>query len=480
MKDPHYWGLVYRRALPLLDLVLVIVAFRLAYTLRYDLQLLKAVDESNLAAATFREFLPYAFLYGFWLIATWPVAGLYREKRGRSWFEEVTGILNGATNATVVVMAFSFLLRPQVFSRLLILEATALVIIILSSVRLIHRAVKHYLRARGVGVERVLVVGAGEGGRAVLSAIIARPDLGYVPVGYLDDRPDRGLVNMGRVKGLGDLDQLEPVLVEYGADLVIIALPWAARQRIMDLMTICERFNIPARVVPDLLQLNLSQVSVENLEGIPLLGMRSVPRFDRPRYLIKRAIDFIVIILCTPILLPLMLLIALAIKFDSPGPILFTQRRVGKDGREFKMFKFRSMHENADAMRQELIEQTGADPKRPKWENDPRITRVGKWIRRTSIDELPQILNILRGEMSVVGPRPPTPDEVTHYETWHRQRLNILPGATSLWQVSGRSKVPFEEQCLLDIYYIENWSIALDIQIMLRTIPNVLLGNGAY
>jgi hypothetical protein len=121
MKDPHYWGLVYRRALPLLDLVLVIVAFRLAYTLRYDLQLLKAVDESNLAAATFREFLPYAFLYGFWLIATWPVAGLYREKRGRSWFEEVTGILNGATNATVVVMAFSFLLRPQVFSRLLIL-----------------------------------------------------------------------------------------------------------------------------------------------------------------------------------------------------------------------------------------------------------------------------------------------------------------------------------------------------------------------
>src|SRR5258706_2211820 len=186
MRDAHVWGIVYRRMLPFLDLVLVLLAFRLAYTLRYDFQLLKAVDESNLAAATFREFLPYAFLYAAWLILTWPVAGLYREKRGRSWFEEGYGILNGATNATVVVMAFSFLLRPQVFSRLLILEATALVIILLASVRLIYRVVRHQLRARGVGVERVLVVGAGDGGRAVLSAIIARPDLGYVPVGYLD------------------------------------------------------------------------------------------------------------------------------------------------------------------------------------------------------------------------------------------------------------------------------------------------------
>jgi lipopolysaccharide/colanic/teichoic acid biosynthesis glycosyltransferase len=138
------------------------------------------------------------------------------------------------------------------------------------------------------------------------------------------------------------------------------------------------------------------------------------------------------------------------------------------------------MCEDADQMREDLINRTGADPRRPKWENDPRITRVGKWLRRTSLDELPQLLNVLRGEMSIVGPRPPTPAEVLHYEPWHRQRLNTLPGMTSLWQVSGRSKVPFEEQCLMDIYYIENWSIGLDIQIMLRTIPNVLIGTGAY
>jgi exopolysaccharide biosynthesis polyprenyl glycosylphosphotransferase len=472
MRD---WASILRRAMPVLDFLLIIVAFRLAYWLRYSLQILKPVDEVNFAP--FQPFLPYVLIYAIWLMATWPFATIYREQRGRSWFEEIYTILNGATNATVLVMALSFLLRPEVFSRLMIIEATVLVVILLSAIRLAYRIVQQTLRSRGVGVERVLVIGAGDAGRAVLSAIIARPDLGYVSVGYLDDRPERGQVNMGRVRGLGDLDKLPGLLRDHCADLVIITLPWAARQRIMDLVATCEEYATPVRVVPDLFQLNMSQVSIENLEGIPLLGLRTDSRINRASYLLKRAIDLTLIILSMPISLPLSLLIALAIKLDTSGPVLFPHRRVGKDGREFNMYKFRSMYDKADQMRDELIAKTGADPKRPKWEHDPRVTRVGKWIRRTSIDELPQLINVLRGEMSLVGPRPPTPEEVKHYEAWHRQRLNILPGATSLWQVSGRSKVPFEEQCLLDIYYIENWSFGLDIQILLRSIPHVLLGN---
>jgi len=475
MRD---WAGIFRRAMPLLDLLLIIVAFRLAYTLRYDLQILKPVDEANYAP--FEPFLPYALIYAMWMIFTWPVANLYREQRGRSWFEELSALLNGATNATVLVMALSFLLRPEIFSRLMIIEAAALAVILLATERLVYRIVRNSFRSRGIGVEHVLIIGAGDAGRAVLSALIARPDLGYMTIGYLDDRPERGLTNVGRVPGLGDLDQLEPLLAERKADLVIITLPWVARQKIMDLVAICERYAIGSRIVPDMFQLNMSQVSIENLEGIPLLGLRSETRFDRPRYLLKRIIDVSLIILSAPFSLTLALLIALAIKLDSSGPVFFPHRRVGKDGREFDMLKFRSMRDGADELREEMIIQTGADPKRPKWENDPRITRVGKLIRRMSIDELPQLINVLRGEMSIVGPRPPTPDEVTHYETWHRQRLNVLPGATSLWQVSGRSQVPFEEQCLLDIYYIENWSIGLDLQIILRTIPNMLLGRGAY
>jgi exopolysaccharide biosynthesis polyprenyl glycosylphosphotransferase len=476
----HSWVALFRRAMPVIDFLLVIVSFRLAYVLRYDLQILKPVDESIYAAAAFEAFLPYATVYALWLVMTWPVAGMYRERRGRSWFEEAYGVLNGATSATVLVMALNFLLRPQVFSRLMILEATALVVTLLALERLIYRYARQVLRRRGIGVERVLVAGVGDVGRTVLSAIIARPDLGYTPVGYLDDRPELGQTAIGRVPGLGDLDQLDARLSEGVADLVIITLPWVARQKIIDMVAICELRGVQLRVVPDLFQLNMSQVSIENLEGIPLLGLNAKSRMTPSKQLIKRLIDLAVIVLSAPIAVPLMIIVAITIKLDSTGPVLFPHRRVGKDGREFTLYKFRSMCDGADQMRDDLIRQTGADPKRPKWENDPRVTRVGKWIRRMSIDELPQMINILRGEMSVVGPRPPTPDEVKHYEPWQRQRLNTLPGATSLWQVSGRSNVPFEEQCLLDIYYIENWSIGLDIQIMLRTIPNVLLGNGAY
>jgi exopolysaccharide biosynthesis polyprenyl glycosylphosphotransferase len=472
------WATIFRRAMPIIDFVMVLLAFRLAHILRYDVRIIAPLDEANYAG--FEGFLPYALLFAVWMVMTGPVAGLYGERRGRSWFEEVSGIINGATNAAVIVMAISFLLRPLAFSRLMILMAAVLVVVILAAERAAYRILRHWLRSRGVGVERVLMLGAGEAGRAVLSALIARPDLGYTPIGFLDDNPERGLSDMGRVKGLGDLNRLDSLLAEKAADLVVITLPWTARQKIVDLMTICDRYDVPARVVPDLFQLNLSQVSVENLEGIPLLGFRDGARLDRPRQLIKRAIDLLLIILSLPIAIPLVLLCAIAIKLDSPGPILFPHRRVGKDGREFNMYKFRSMYIGADELRNKMIRETGVDPKRPKWENDPRITRVGKWIRRTSLDELPQLLNIIRGEMSIVGPRPPTPDEVAYYEVWHRQRLNTLPGLTSLWQVSGRSKVPFEEQCLLDIYYIENWSIGLDIQIMLRTVPNVLLGDGAY
>ncbi len=477
MRD---WTLIFRRAMPALDILLVLIAFRLAYTLRYELQIPIAVEKTFLTNASFEPFLPYAVLYALWLVVTWPVAGLYRERRGRSWFEEVYGIINGATNATVVVMALTFLLQPEVFSRLMILQATALVVAFLAAERLIYRVLRQQLRARGIAVERVLIVGAGDMGRTVLSAIIARPDLGYVPIGYLDDRPERGQVNMGRVRGLGDLTQLDCLLEEHAADLVIITLPWTSRQKIVDMVALCDQYGTAVRLVPDLFQLSMSQVSIENLEGIPLLGLSTKTRMTRTKQWLKRAIDLALIVISAPVSLSLAIIAAIAIKLDSPGPVLFRHRRVGKDGREFDMFKFRSMCDGADQMRDALIRQTGVDPKRPKWENDPRITRVGKWLRRTSVDELPQLINVLRGEMSIVGPRPPTPDEVVHYEAWHRQRLNTFPGVTSLWQVSGRSKVPFEEQCLLDIYYIENWSIGLDMQIMLRTIPNVLLGNGAY
>ncbi len=173
-------------------------------------------------------------------------------------------------------------------------------------------------------------------------------------------------------------------------------------------------------------------------------------------------------------------IIALAIRLDSPGPIFYASPRVGRDGKQFMMYKFRSMVSNADEQKESLRALNEADGPLFKIKDDPRLTRTGRFIRRTSLDELPQVFNVLLGQMSLIGPRPPLPEEVEHYQPWHRQRLVVVGGMTGLWQISGRSDLSFDELCLLDIYYIENWTMGMDVRILLQTIPHILLGRGAY
>lgn len=467
-----------RWLMPLLDIVLAFVAFALAYYVRYDLQLLRPVFEANVA--TFTPYLPYVAFYALLMLANYRGRGLYKNIRGRSWAEEVYTVTNGATNATVMVMAVSFFLQPAVFSRLMLIYAAAITVMLLSVARVGQRIIRANLRNKGIGVQRVLIVGVGETGQAVLRTMIARKELGYIPVGYLDDDPDRGNVDLGRVKGLGKTENLKQVIHDHKVDLVLVTLRWTHHDLIVDLVRISQRAGVDVRIVPDVFQLNMRQVQVENLDGIPLLGMSATRPFYRTNRLLKRAMDWALILIASPVLIPVLALVALAIRLEGPGPIFYAQRRVGENGRGFNMVKFRSMVPDAEKSRQQLVEDHQLDPRHPKIPDDPRITRVGKVIRKTSLDELPNLYNVLRGEMSIVGPRPPTPDEVQLYDPWHRQRLKIMPGITGLWQVSGRSDVPFDEMCLLDIYYIENWSIQLDLQILMMTLPRVLMRQGAY
>ncbi|MFQ3566051.1 MAG: sugar transferase [Aggregatilineales bacterium] len=464
--------------MPVVDAALAFTAFMIAYVVRYQFQIILPVFEFN--AAPFGPYIPYAIVYIIWLYVNYRGSGLYRNSRVRGWLDEVYTIVNGVTNATVVLLAISFIFQPVVFSRLMMIYVAAITIILLSLARLARRAVYAQLRARGIGVQRTLVVGAGDVGRAVLRTMVARKSLGYLPIGYLDDDPERGSIDLGRVLGLGGLDNLEAALNDHKVDLVVITLPWRYHDRIVSLIQICQRRGVEVSVVPDVFQLNLRQVQVENVDGIPLLRVNGHVPFKGSNRLIKRAVDLILIVLALPLLLPLFALVALAIRLEGPGPIFYTARRVGENGREFNMVKFRSMVPDADNLRHLLVERYDLDPRHPKIKDDPRITRVGRFIRRTSLDELPNLFNVVTGHMSLVGPRPPTPDEVALYEPWHMQRLQVKPGMTGLWQVSGRSEVPFDEMCLLDIYYIENWSMQLDAQILMMTIPRVLLRQGAY
>lgn len=464
--------------MPTVDALLAITSFIIAYLIRYELQILLPVFEFN--RAPFEPYLPYAGFFAVWLFFTYRGAGLYKIARGRALLDEIAIIVNGVTAATVVLLAISFVLQPTVFSRLMFIYVGAVSILLLGGARVIRRVIYARLRARGIGVVRVLVVGGGDVGKAVLRTLIARKEQGYLPIGYLDENPLHAKVDLGRVKGLGGLDNLEAVCAEHQVNYVMITLAWQFHDRILELVERCRQIGVDVSVVPDVFQLNLRQLQVENLDGIPLLRVNGHVSLDGSARLKKRLLDLAIILAASPGILIVCLLVALAIRIEGPGPIIYSQMRVGENGKRFKMYKFRSMIPDADSMRENLIKSHNLDPRHPKIKDDPRITLVGRFIRRASLDEFPNAINVLLGQMSVIGPRPPTADEVLLYEPWHMQRLQVKPGMTGLWQVSGRSEVPFDEMCLLDIYYIENWSLRLDLQILMMTVPHVLLRRGAY
>ncbi len=461
----------------LTDIVLINVAFALAYWLRYRAQWPAALDPANYQP--YRVWFPIGLTLTGILLLAYQFEGVYDVRRGASWLDEVYRLFTGTLIGIAVLTVLTFNVRPQFYSRLMLGYAGILIVAILSTSRLLFGTIRAWLYRRGVGVDRVLVVGCGDVGRAVMGSIMARPELGYQVAGFLDDDPERRHQNLGRFRALGPVDALPAVLRDHEIDEVIVALPWQSIGKIMDTMAQCERLGVRARIVPDLFQLRLNRVDIDDISGIPLIGVRdaSIRGWNRA---IKRLTDIVLSAVGLVIAAPLMAVVAILIKWDSPGPVLFPQVRVGRDGRLFTLYKFRSMIVGADEAKDRLWDLNEATGPLFKIRDDPRLTRVGRWLRRLSIDELPQLWNVLKGDMSLVGPRPPVPAEVEQYQPWHRKRLLVSPGVTGLWQVSGRSELTFDEMVMLDLFYAENWSLWLDFKIILHTIPTVIMGTGAY
>jgi exopolysaccharide biosynthesis polyprenyl glycosylphosphotransferase len=460
------------------DVVLINLAVGLAYWMRYDLQLFAAVDEAYFVP--YRSFIPISLALTALLLSIYKVSGVYDMPRGVSWFDEVYRILNStATGIVLMVFVIVFFFRPFLYSRLVFFYAGVLITAFLGIGRIGKRVARNHLRRRGLGVDRLLIVGAGEVGRTVMRNIVAHPTLGYHIVGFVDDDPDKGSTDIGRFKALGSTTNIPRLVKELAIDEVIITLPWMYHRKIVSIVAQCERQQVRVRIVPDIFQMTLSHLDVEDLGGVPMIGVKDIS-ISRTQQMVKRTGDVILSALALIVLFPFFLLIAIAIRIDSPGPVFFRQIRVGKGEHLFACFKFRSMHQGADEQKSELLARNEADGVFFKIRDDPRITRMGRFLRRLSMDELPQLFNVLMGHMSLVGPRPAPPAEVQRYLAWHKRRLEVPPGITGLWQVSGRSELTFDEMVLLDLYYIENWSPLLDIQIMLRTVPKVITGEGAY
>ena len=460
----------------LFDLVIANAAFVCAYLIRYPLGFPRQVSDFNYVQLS--EFLSTEITLTVILAVILPYTGLYRGVRVAGMLRQITSIFNGCTVSMGLLIILTYLSRVYAESRLLYISSWALMILLLAASKAAQGGVRAWLHRRGVGVVNLIMVGASDVGKMVMQHVAAQPALGYRLLGFLDDAPHpEG--RFGRFSQLGRIDQLAAIIRDFAVSEVIIALPSNAHQHAWELVGYCQEQNVRYRVIPDLFEMSLSRVDIDEIAGIPVIGFRE-STIAGWNFVLKRALDVVVASLLLVLSLPLWLIVPLAIVLDSRGPVLHRQLRVGKDGQHFTFFKFRSMRQGAEDEWHQLRALNETEGPILKIRNDPRLTRVGRIIRRTSIDEVPQLWNIIRGDMSLVGPRPPLPAEVLQYEPWQRKRLSVAGGLTGLWQVSGRSHLNFEEMVLMDIYYIENWSLALDLSILLKTIPAILTGTGSF
>jgi exopolysaccharide biosynthesis polyprenyl glycosylphosphotransferase len=389
------------------------------------------------------------------------------------WFNEAWRVIAGGLLATAMMAGVVYLTYREL-SRLQFIYFFSVAVLMLLAFRGLLRILYRVSGGKRPGsVNRVLIVGAGEVGLRVAQVLLDHSRWGYRPLGYLDDDPAKtGSAPLG-LPVLGDIDRLAHIRQERGVDEIWVALPMSAHHRLQEIIALLEKDPVRVKVIPDYYSMALVQASAEVFGGVPVIGLREPVIQGLPR-LLKRSFDLVVTLLLLIPVIPLLAFLALLIRLDSTGPILLRQARVGENGRPFEMFKLRSMKDGNDP---EVELEQEVPHKRP---NDPRVTRVGRFIRRFSLDELPQLFNVLRGEMSLVGPRPELPWLVDQYDSWQRKRFAVPQGITGWWQINGRSERPMHLNTQDDLYYVLNYSLFLDLVILLRTPVAVLRGTGAF
>lgn len=454
----------------LADLALTEIALRLSGTLRLWLPLGTELELSKVTLS----FYVYLMVTLIWAVV-FQLFSVYDPKRTLRLVDELQQLVPAIFMSTLVfagALYFSF----RDISRLQVIYFFGIDLALLLCLRVLLRLVFHLQGGRRYNARRVLVVGAGKVGQEVAAMIRQYAWAGLELVGYLDDNPckrDNGL------PVLGVLEDAPRLVREMEIDEVVVALPLRDHERLAAVTYALQQVPVNIRVVPDYFNLVFLRASVEDFGGMPLITLRE-PALTEFQRTVKRAFDLVVGTVLTVVSLPLMALIALAIKLDSPGPAIFKQQRVGENGRLFLMYKFRSMVDGADERREEVIKCASDGTIVHKYPDDPRITRVGHFIRVLSLDELPQLFNVLKGEMSLVGPRPEMLWLVEEYEDWQLKRFTVPQGITGWWQVNGRSDKLMHEHTEEDLFYIKNYSLLLDLQILWRTIGAVLKRAGAY
>lgn len=436
-----------------IDVLAILTAFTLGYFTR--------VQGDIVYIWVFADYFRFVLSLVFFWIVIFSLEGLYKKNILKSGaLDELASVFLGVSSGIMLVVAYFFLSRTEFFSRLVILYSWVYAVILIFVARQIIKGVYHILLKHGIGIHRVIIVGKNNFNKEIIAAISQSKYAGMKVVKIIDR---------------DGIEKIESILAQTKFDEIILADPSISEKEALVLIDICQQRGKVIKLVPNIFRVRATNIAMETISGVPLVEFKRTP-LDGWGTIIKRIIDIVLSIILLIILSPLLLIISLIIKLTSPGEVLFRQKRVGLHG-EFWFLKFRSMVKDAQLQHEQLINEHG---NMFKLKDDPRVTPFGLFLRKTSLDELPQLWNVLRGEMSLVGPRPAMPEEVKRYQPWEKQRLGIKPGITGLWQVSGRSELDFTEWVRLDVYYIENWSFWLDIKILLKTIWVVFRRRGAY
>lgn len=455
-----------------IDLAMIIAGFVLAWELRY-----RASDFVPLKwMLPLREYIKYIFLFLPVWLGVFAALGLYAFRGVGNIVKELFLVLLGVSATLSLMIIIFFFNRDQFFSRLIIIYAWLAVAVMVMGGRLFLRLLQKFLYRYGLGLRRIVIVGSNGMARQLVDYLDRNKGNGWELVGVVDNKLQKGQ-KVGNYRVLGDIKKLSQINKRYYLDEVWLAEAKRKDDDMLDIIRYCEEADLTFRFVPSILEVVSANIETQTIAGMPLIALKETALEGWGR-IIKRIGDVIFSLTVILLFWWLFVILAIWVKLDSEGPIFYGSIRVGRKGRLFKIWKFRTMVKDADKMKKGLVDRNEADGPMFKIKDDPRITGVGKFLRRTRIDELPQVWNVLMGDMSWIGPRPPLPDEVKQYEHHQLKRLAIKSGITGPWQVTGRHDLTFDEIVKLDTYYIENWSLMMDAQIFLRTIWLMLTKEG--
>lgn len=465
----------------LADFLAITLAAWLAYWLRFESTfMLSHFPPENMAAIS-QVFFPL-LLFSPILLLSLKGCGMYDTRTRVRILDRIPRTVAAVNVYVVSLLIASFLLNTTVLTRGFLVFFWGFSILFLFAGRSLLQFLLSAAGIKDIVMRNTLIVGSGNVGKEVARKLLRHETFGLRPVGFIDDDPLYTVFREPELRGLrvlGRMKDLCHIIGDFNVEKVVIAFSVASSEDLLNLASKCNKLGVECSIVPRLFEVITDEIKVTEIGGIPLIRLREKKVEGYKRFL-KALEDYLLAAIVLLLIWPLLLVTAIAIKLDSPGPVLFKQKRLGKDGKFFSCLKFRSMVDNADDIKEDLLHLNECEGVLFKIAEDPRVTRVGKWIRRFSIDELPQVFNVLAGHMSLVGPRPPVQEEVDLYKGWHIQRLNVKPGITGLWQVSGRSDLPFDEMVKLDLYYIETWSLWQDFKIIVRTTAAVFSCQGAY